>query len=65
MPTVKADLGACQGYANCVIAAPDVFDIDDDGVVVVPRATVNEQERQRVEEAAGSCPVSALVVEDD
>ena len=33
MATVIADLGACQGYANCVAGADDYFDIDDDGVV--------------------------------
>jgi ferredoxin len=64
MAVVKADLQACQGYANCVVAADDVFDIDDDGVVVVLRTTVPEAERARIEEAARTCPVSALRVED-
>jgi ferredoxin len=64
MAVVKADLEACQGYANCVVGAEDVFDIDDDGVVVLLRTTIPESERARVEEAARSCPVSALIVED-
>lgn len=64
MPVVKANIEACQGYANCVVAADDYFDIDDDGVVVLLKTEVPESERARVEEAARSCPVSALVVED-
>lgn len=64
MPVLKADFGACQGYANCVDAAPDVYDIDDDGVVVLLREEISDDERPRVEEAARSCPVSALVIED-
>jgi ferredoxin len=64
MATVKADLGTCQGYANCVAAAEDYFDIDDDGVVVLLKTEVPEAERARVEEAARSCPVSALRMED-
>jgi ferredoxin len=64
MPTVKADLHACQGYANCVVGATDYFDLDDDGIVVLLRTKVSEAERSRVTEAARSCPVSALVVED-
>lgn len=64
MPTVKADLSLCQGYANCVIAADDYFDIDDDGVVVLLKTDVPESERARVEEAARTCPVSALWLED-
>lgn len=64
MAVVKADLEACQGYANCVVGAEDYFDIDDDGVVLLLRTDVPESERGRVEEAARSCPVSALRVED-
>ncbi|RKO20419.1 ferredoxin [Pseudarthrobacter phenanthrenivorans] len=64
MPVVKADLQACQGYANCVVGATDYFDLDDDGIVVVLRAEVPETDRLRVTEAARSCPVTALVVED-
>lgn len=64
MPVLKADLAACQGYANCVVGADDVYDIDDDGVVVLLRSTVEESERARVETAARSCPVSALWLED-
>lgn len=64
MATIKADLGACQGYANCVVGAEDYFDIDDDGKVVMLRLEVPETDRKRVEEAARSCPVSALLVVD-
>ncbi len=64
MATIKADLGACQGYANCVVGAEDYFDIDDDGLVVTLKAEVTDADRKRVEEAARSCPVSALVVVD-
>jgi ferredoxin len=63
MATLKADLGLCQGYANCVAAADDYFDINDDGVVVVLKADVPESETARVEDAARSCPVSALSVD--
>ena len=64
MPVLKADVGACQGYANCVVAAPDTYDIDDDGVVLLLKEEISEDERPRIEEAARSCPVSALTVED-
>lgn len=64
MAVVKADLEACQGYANCVVGAEDVFDLGDDGVVVVLKAEIDEDDRPRVEEAARSCPVSALQVLD-
>lgn len=65
MPVLKADFGACQGYANCVDAAPDTYDIDDDGVVVLLKQQITDDERPRIEEAARSCPVSALLIEDE
>lgn len=40
MAVIRADLDLCQGYANCVLAADDVFDIDDDGSVVLLRTDV-------------------------
>ncbi|WP_224404027.1 ferredoxin [Pseudonocardia sp. ICBG1034] len=65
MAVVKADLQACQGYANCVVGAEDVFDIDDNGIVVLLKTTIADADRNRVEEAARSCPVSALAIEDE
>ncbi len=65
MAVVKADFEACQGYANCVMAAPSVYDIDDDGTVVLLKAEISEEERSKVEEAVNSCPVSALSIEDE
>ncbi len=60
---VHADLARCEGYANCVVAAPDVFTVDDaDGVVVVLDAHPAEEQRDPVEEAVRSCPVAALNV---
>lgn len=64
MAVVKVDPEACQGYANCVVAADDVFDIDDDGKVVVLKATIAEADRARVLDAVRTCPVSALEVVD-
>lgn len=64
MAVVKADFDACQGYANCVVAAPDVYDIDDDGTVVLLKDSITDEERPKVEDAVSSCPVSALSIED-
>jgi ferredoxin len=57
---VEADRDACQGYANCIAGSPDVFDIDDDGVVVVLRDELEDSEGPRIEESVRSCPVAAL-----
>lgn len=64
MAVLKADLELCQGYANCVAAAPDVLDIDDDGVVVVLVREVDDADLTRVQLAVDSCPVSALSIRE-
>lgn len=62
MLDVGADYKKCEGYANCIMAAPDVFDINDEGVVVVLRDSVEDEERARVTESIRSCPVAALTL---
>ncbi|QEP09042.1 MULTISPECIES: ferredoxin [Glutamicibacter] len=65
MAIVKADLKACQGYANCMVGTEDYFDLDDDGLVVILKETVDAADRKRIVDAARSCPVSALTVVDE
>ncbi|MQA17316.1 MAG: ferredoxin, partial [Pseudonocardiaceae bacterium] len=31
MIKIRKDIETCEGYANCVVAASDVYDLDDDG----------------------------------
>lgn len=64
MPRLIADRDTCQGYGNCIASAPDVYDIDDDGKVVLLMETIENADRTRVEEAARGCPVNALSLDD-
>ncbi len=59
---VEPDLTACKGYGNCAIEAPEFFDVDDDGVVVVLRQPASSDDLQHAEAAARACPVAALKV---
>jgi ferredoxin len=59
-----ADFKACQGYGNCTIGASDVYDLDDQGTVVLLKEEIPESDRARVEEAARSCPVNALSLQE-
>jgi 3-phenylpropionate/trans-cinnamate dioxygenase ferredoxin reductase subunit len=63
MARINAQVRLCQGYANCVAAADDYFDIDDDGLVVLRQSDVPETDYSRVAQAAHSCPVSVLSVQ--
>lgn len=63
MARLKADLDVCEGYGNCVAAAPEYFDIDDDGKVVVLRPEVGSEEYEAVDDGVRACPVNALLLE--
>jgi ferredoxin len=65
MSRLRVDRDLCEGYANCVFQAPDVFDLGDDNIVVIQAEDISEAERERVAEAVVSCPVAALVLDDD
>lgn len=57
---ISADLDKCQGYANCMVNAPDVFDLDDDGKVDILQPSPAIDQLDAVREAVSSCPVRAL-----
>lgn len=61
---VVTDLTLCAGYANCVLADDQVFDIDDDGKVKVLVEQPDPSQRASVEEAVRNCPVAAISIVD-
>lgn len=60
---LKVDLTKCEGYANCVVAAPDLYDINDDGIVELLTTSISEDLRSRAEDAVRSCPAAAIWLE--
>lgn len=61
---VKVDMNVCEAYGECVFAADEVFELDDDAeTVTVLQENPPEELRKKVEEAARVCPVSAITVE--
>ncbi|CDR05607.1 ferredoxin [Streptomyces iranensis] len=58
---VTGDREVCVGAGQCVFAAPDVFDQDEDeGLVLVLQEYPGEARRETVEEAADTCPSGAV-----
>lgn len=65
MTRVTVDLNRCQGYGNCVSAAATVFDLGDNGLVVLLKEDISEDELAAVRQAVSLCPVAAIALEDD
>jgi ferredoxin len=61
---VALDQDRCIAAGQCVAAAPDVFDQrDEDGVVVLLKATPDADEEDDVRRAAVVCPALAIQVQ--
>lgn len=60
---VRVDRALCSGMADCTMLAPTVFELDEEGkAVVLDPASVDDE---TLLEAAQSCPVGAIILEDD
>ncbi|EHR60360.1 ferredoxin [Saccharomonospora cyanea] len=56
---IEVDRSVCAASGMCALTAPDVFDQDDDGVVVV-RADPVAEHAESVRLAVDLCPSGAL-----
>jgi ferredoxin len=59
---VVVDMGKCSGLGLCEAVAPEVFEIGDDGSLVVHETSFDESERANLEAAAASCPTQAIEI---
>lgn len=60
---VELDLTRCQGYANCLIEGPDLFDFDDDtNKAILKVEEPAEALRAQAEASARGCPARAIAV---
>lgn len=60
---IRVDRELCTGMAYCTGVAPDVFELDEEGKAVVLDASAVDDET--LLEAAKSCPLDAIILEDD
>ena len=59
---VVVDYQLCEGNAMCMDVAPEVFDLDDEDVVLVLQETPGEDLRGQVAQAVERCPKQALAI---
>ena len=60
---VKIDRLICVGFETCVEVAPDLFQMDEEGIAIFT-SDRNDVDKEMVLEACKECPVDALVVLD-
>lgn len=60
---VIVDFVKCTGLGICESMAPEIFEVDDNGELVLLKEDITDDELQSVEEAVAGCPTEALRIE--
>lgn len=60
---VVVDMDVCQDHGQCVFAAPEVFQLNEEGHLLVLHSEPDEALRATCEDAADVCPVQAITIE--
>jgi ferredoxin len=61
---VVVDFDLCESNALCMAAAPTVFEVRDDDFLYVLQEEPPDELRDKVREAARSCPKAAITIVD-
>ncbi|HEY0508224.1 MAG TPA: ferredoxin [Blastococcus sp.] len=61
---ITADTTRCVGAGQCVLSAPDIFDQDDDALVVLVEVSPGEDELELVRDAVDRCPSQAITLHE-
>jgi len=61
---VEVDLDRCTGHGICESIADDVFEVQDDGIVLIYDNERPETDRVRMQQAVTQCPAAALRLTD-
>jgi ferredoxin len=62
---IKIDPARCEGFGNCVMTAPDIFALGDDGRAQLIVSEVGVRRIEEVRRAAYNCPVSAIEFKEE
>ena len=60
---VIVDFEVCQSHGLCMQAAPEVFELRDDGFLYILQEEPAEALRRKVEAAVRECPTGAIKLE--
>lgn len=61
---VKVNKDVCIGCGACAAIAPDMFELEDDGLAAFKAEEVEKNKHEDILDAADSCPTGAIEVEE-
>jgi ferredoxin len=59
---VDVDVDRCQGHGLCSVAAPEIFELDDDGYCVIGKVELPADQLSQARLGAKNCPEMAITV---
>jgi ferredoxin len=59
---IEVEKSACIGAGQCALVAPDIFDQDDEGIVLVLNDSPAESLHVAVQKAVNLCPAKAITI---
>ncbi|WP_428355749.1 cytochrome P450 [Methyloprofundus sp.] len=62
---IEVDYDLCQGHANCMAEAPEIFQVDDKGMLTVLQEAPDNSLLKKAQAAAQYCPTSAIKIKQD
>ena len=62
---ILLDRGKCTGLGICESLSPDVFEVDDDGALVLKTEVVPDGKLAEIRAAVTGCPTEALRLTGD
>ena len=57
---VEVDIDKCTGHGICESIAEDVFEVTEDGTVLIHDNERPDSDRERMQQAVTQCPAAAL-----
>jgi ferredoxin len=61
---IHVDFDKCKSNAVCMRAAPEVFEVRDDGFLYILQEEPKPEQHKRVRAAAKGCPTGAITLEE-
>jgi ferredoxin len=61
---LEVDVDKCTGHGICESIADDVFEVQDDGLLIIDHDRAATLDRDRLQQAVIQCPAAALRLAD-
>jgi ferredoxin len=59
---IEVNSALCSGHARCNAAAPDIYELDENGFCAVTVLEVRPDQEAAARDGAGACPERAITI---